>query len=270
MKKIILVLTLLVSFIMNMAFMSFAAAAPSNTTPAKQMAIQSTASVLDYAKIMTSQEKAALEQAIAQVNQKHGVKVLVHTTRRINGGTIRDYARSVVDNALQNERAVVCVVTMGDRQYYVAANRSMKEYAISQEYGIDSIQAALVPHLKKDNYAKGFFAFVGQVDSLLTFAKENGHAQTGKEGFNFEAALGALVIAAIAAWSYRSSLIAAMSNVRPATEASEYLLRDTFVLEDNQDTYLYTHTTVVPKSKSSGGGGGSDGSSGGSGGGGGF
>lgn len=270
MKKIFLVLTLLVSFMMNIAFMSFALAAPSNTTPAKQMTIQSTASVLDYAKIMTAQEKAELEQAIAQVNQKHGVKVLVHTTQRINGGTIRDYARSVVDNALQNERAVICVVTMSDRKYYVAANRSMKEYAITQEYGIDSIQEALVPHLKKNNFAKGLMAFVGQVDSLLVFAKENGHAQTGKEGFNMEAAVAALVVAAIAAWSYRSSLIAAMSNVQPATEASEYLLRDTFELHDKKDTYLFTRTTVVPKSKSRGGGGGSDGSSGGSGGGGSF
>lgn len=270
MKKIFLVLTLLVSFMMNMAFMSLAVAAPSNTTPAKNMTIQSTASVLDYANIMTPQEKAELEQTIAAVNEKHGVKVLVHTAKRINGGTIRDYARSVVDNALQNQRAVICVITMNDRQYYIAANRSMKEYAISQEYGIDSIQEALVPHLKKNNFAKGIFVYVGQVDSLLTFAKENGHAQTGKEGFNTEAALGAFVVACIIAWSVRSSMIAAMSNVRPASEASEYLLRDTFDLKDKKDTYLYTHTTVVPKSKSSSSGGGSDGGSGGSGGGGSF
>lgn len=271
MKKIFLVLTLLVSFIMNMAFMSLTMAAPSNPTPAKQMAIQSTASVLDYANILTSQEKAELEKKIAKVNQKHGVKVLVHTAKRINGGTIRDYARSVVDNALQNERAVICAITMNDRQYYIAANRSMKEYAISQEYGIDSIQGALVPHLKKNNFTKGVFAYVDQVDSLLTFAKENGHAQTGREGFNMEAALGAFVVACIIAWSVRSSMIAAISNVRPASEASEYLLRDTFNLIDKKDTYLYTHTTVVPKSKSSSSsGGGSDGSSGGSGGGGSF
>lgn len=270
MKKIFLVLTLLVSFIMNMAYMSFAMAAPSNTTPAKNMAIESTASVLDYAKLMTPQQKAELEQAIATVNQKHGVKVMVHTTKRINGGTIRDYARSVVDNALQNERAVICVVTISDRQYYIAANRSMKEYAILQEYGIDSIQAALVPHLKKNDFAKGFMAYVDQVDSLLDFAKANGHPQTGREGFNMEAAVAAMAIAAFLAWSYRSSLIAAMSNVQPATEAGEYLLRDTFNLMDKKDSYLYTRTRVVPKSKSSSSGGGSDGSSGGSGGGGSF
>lgn len=270
MKKIFLVLTLLVSFIMNTAFMSFALAAPSNPTPAKQVPVQSTASVIDSARIMTAQEKSELEQAIARVNQKHGVKVLVHTARSISGGTIRDYARTVVDDTLKNERAVICVVTMGDRQYYIAANRSMKEYAISQEYGIDSIQGALVPHLKKNNYAKGFIAYVGQVDSLLDFAKENGHAQNGNEGFNMEAAVAALVIAAFIAWSVRSSLIAAMSNVRPATEASEYLLRDTFELHTEKDTYLYTHTTVVPKAKHSSSSGGSDGSSGGSGGGGSF
>lgn len=271
MKKIFLVLTLLVSLVTNIALFTTAFAAPSNPTPSKQVAVHSTAAVLDYAKLLTPQQKAQLEQAIAAVNQKHGVKVMVHTAQRINGGVARDYARTVVDKAVPaNEKAVICVITMGDRQWYVAANRSMKEYAILQEYGIDSIQEVLVPHLKKGNYDQAFLAYVGQVDALLNYAKENGHPQSEKGGINFEALLGAIAVAAFIAWSVRSSLIAAMSNVRPATEASEYLLKDTFSLTSEQDTYLYTHTTVVPKSKSSSSGGGSDGDSGGSGGGGSF
>lgn len=272
MKKIILVLTLLVSLIANMALFTTVFAAPSNPTPAKQVAVQSTAPVLDYAKLLTPQQKTQLEQAIAEVSRKHGVKIMVHTAQRINGGVARDYARTVVDKQVPaNEKAVICVITMGDRQWYVAANRSMKEYAILQEYGIDSIQAVLVPHLKKGNYDKAFLAYVGQVDALLNYAKENGHPQTEKGGINFEALLAAMVVAGLIAWSVRSSLIAAMSNVSPATEANEYLLRDTFSLIDEQDTYLYTHTTVVPKSKSnSSSGGGSDGDCGGSGGGGSF
>lgn len=272
MKKIFMILTLLITFVMNTAMFSLAYAAPSNPTPAKNVAVESVASVIDNAKLMTAAQKQKLEQAISNVEQKHGVKVLVHTAQRINGGVARDYARSVVDNRLSDQRAVICVITMNDRQWYVAANRSMKEYAITQGYGIDSISEVLVPGLKKGNYGDAFLAYVGQVDNLLDFAKENGHARTENDGFNFEAALAAFAIAAFIAWSVRSSLIAAMSNVRPATEASEYVLRDTFDLVKSNDTYLYTHTTVVPKSKNHGSsdGGGSDGSSGGSGGGGGF
>ncbi len=63
-----------------------------------------------------------------------------------------------------------------------------------------------------------------------------------------------------------------MSNVVPANQANDYLLKDTFELHDSSDTYLYTTTKVIPKSKSnsSGGDGGSDGGCGGSGGGGSF
>ena len=70
------------------------------------------------------------------------------------------------------------------------------------------------------------------------------------------------VISSIIAGMYRSSLIASMSNVRPAVEASEYLDKNNIQIIENRDNFLYMNVRRQPKSRgggSSGGGGGSSG-----------
>jgi len=262
MKKIFLVLTLLLALFVNVAF-----AANGSSTPAKQVAIQSTASVVDNAKLLKANEIAALQQQIQAVEQKHNVRVLIYTARSIVGGKARDYARTAVDYTLANKKAIICVITMADRQWYLAANRSMKEYAVTQEDGIDFISEDMVPHLKKGRYASAFSTYVAKTNELLDYAKKNGKPY---EPFDYVGFGLCVILALLAGYTFMEHLISQMSNVITATEASEYLLKDTFELQDQSDTYLYTTTHVVPKSKGSSGGGGSDGGSGGSGGGGSF
>ena len=67
---------------------------------------------------------------------------------------------------------------------------------------------------------------------------------------------------------FRSSLIASMSNVRPAIEASEYLDKNSVNINESRDTFLYMNVQRRAKSssrssggRSSGGGGGSRGGS---------
>lgn len=267
MKKIFLLITLLLALFVNVAF-----GAESNYTPAKQVEVESIVSVIDKARLLKPEEKTALEQQIQALEKKHNVRVLVHTAQRINNGKARDYARTVVDYKIPNKKAVICVITMADRQWYVAANKSMKEFAITQEYGIDAISEEMVPHLKNGKYGKAFSSFVSTSEALMDFAVENGHPHGEDDDFDYVSFGLSVIIAAFAAYSLREYLIKQMSNVITATEANEYLLRDTVSIEESNDTYLYTTTKVIPKSKgrSGGGGGGSDGSCGGSGGGGGF
>lgn len=267
MKKLFLIVTLLLTLFINTAF-----AANGSPQAAKDVSVTTTAAVVDRAKLLNTQEAAALEQQIKAVEQKHGVKVMVYTAQRIAGGVARDYARTVVDKKVPNKKAIICVITMGDRQWYLAANKLMKEYAVTQEYGIDYISDDMVPYLKDGKYAKAFSAYVTKTEELLDYAKENGHPNDGQDDIDLFSWGISLLLAGLIGYCVREHLISTMSNVTFATEASEYLVQDSFKLEEQKDTYLYTHTSVVPKSHGNdgGGGGGSDGDSGGSGGGGGF
>lgn len=266
MKKIFFLMTLLLALFVNTAF-----AANGSPTPAKKVSVQSTASVVDRARLLKTEEIAALEQQIQAVEAKHNARVLIYTAQRINGGKARDYARTVVDDVLPNKKAIICVITMGDRQWYLAANRSMKEFAVTQEYGIDYISEEMVPHLKKGRYAQAFSTYVTKSEELMDFAVKNGHPHGDEDDFGMVALGLSLIIALFAGYTVRKALIAKMSNVITAYEANEYLLEDSVNIEEQKDSFLYITTKVIPKAKSSsGGGGGSDGGSGGSGGGGSF
>ncbi len=62
--------------------------------------------------------------------------------------------------------------------------------------------------------------------------------------------IGALICAVLCGYGVRKYLIDQMSNVHPAADATAYLKEGSFKLTDEDDTYLYTHTTRYSKAKS--------------------
>lgn len=255
MKKLFMTLTLLVSFLISSVAMA-----------------AGTAIFRDDGNYLKPQERQQVQQALQQVADKHNIRVIGQITRRLpaNYDSARSYARAVVDKTFAAEPTVMFYIDMGTRNWYLAANRHLNKPAITQNYGVDYINKDMQGLLKNGQYAKAFITFGTRVDELMTFAKEHGHAHTADDDFNLEALLAAIFLAGLIAYVVRKHLIASMSNVNPAVEASEYLIQDSFNLLEKSDRYLYTHTTVIPKSKHNSGGGDSDGDSGGSGGGGSF
>ena len=62
--------------------------------------------------------------------------------------------------------------------------------------------------------------------------------------------IGALICAVLCGYGVRKYLIDQMSSVHPAADATAYLKEGSFKLTDEDDTYLYTHTTRYSKAKS--------------------
>lgn len=256
MKKLFMTLTLLVSFLISSVAMA-----------------AGTAIFRDDGNYLKPQERQQVQQVLQQVADKHNIRVIGQITRKLpsNYDSARSYARTVVDKTFAAEPTVMFYIDMGTRNWYLAANHYLNKPAITQGYGVEYINKGMQDLLKKGQYAKAFITYGTRVDELMTFAKEHGHAHTADDDFNLEALLAAIFIAGLIAYVVRKHLIASMSNVNPAVEASEYLIQDSFNLLEQSDRYLYTHTTVVPKSKNnSSSDGDSDGDSGGSGGGGSF
>ncbi len=275
MKKLFCILTLLVTLCLGVSFLGSALAAPSNYSAVKRVNIQSTSCIVDNYRILKEADRTRLLGKMQALEKQYNARIMIYTAPKTINYQARDYARSVVDYTVTNQKAVIFVLFMsnikGQSNYYLAANKQMADYAITQGYGVDYVNNAVLPYLKGGNYTGALETYVQKTEELLSFAKKNGHPHTANDDFNMEAAVAAAFLGLLAGYKVRRSLIAAMSNVRPALEAGQYLLRDTFQLEDSSDTYLYTDTTVVPKSKHShGGGGGGDGGCGGSGGGGSF
>ena len=83
----------------------------------------------------------------------------------------------------------------------------------------------------------------------LAYYEKTGEPYDPANDFNRMAALAALVVAALTWYGVRSYLIGQMINVRDAAAADEYLDDGSFSLTYEEDTFLYTNVTSVPKSK---------------------
>ena len=148
---------------------------------------------------------------------------------------------------------------MDNRQWSIASTNELKH----KIGGFSSIENAVVSKLSDNDYAGAFDNFVSATDKQLAYYEQNGQpADTG--GFNPVAAMIAIVVAIFIGVMYRSSLIASMSNVRPAIEASEYLVKNSIKLIENRDTFLYMNVQRQPKRSGGGRSGGGGGQGGGS------
>lgn len=272
MKKLIMIITILLSLLCASAFAAAKESKPINdysSKPAKQVEVHDVISVYDNDSKLTAADKKRLQQYIQKLESEYDVRILYHVIYGVKNGVARDYARTMVDKRISGKPAMIFVVTTKDRQYYIAANKAMRELAVSQDYGIPHLKSALLPNLKQNHYGAAGMDYLVQMDELLAYAREHGHAHEKSDDFSTVGAVAALVLAAFAGMCLRSHLIAQLNNVSMATEAGDYFQGDSFELKDQKDTYLYSNTVIISTGSSSGGsGGGGDGGSGGSGGGG--
>lgn len=100
-------------------------------------------------------------------------------------------------------------------------------------------------------YLIGIMCLVALSPSLFVFASQ-GSNHTSEESLGtyvIAVIVAALVISAV----YISGLVKSMNTVRPAPEASNYIVKDSFVLSEQSDRFLYSHTSRVRIQKNSSG-----------------
>lgn len=72
------------------------------------------------------------------------------------------------------------------------------------------------------------------------------YGTTQSSGESITSYILAVVIAALViAGVYVSGLVKDMNTIRPASEASNYIVDDSFVLSEQSDRFLYSHTMRV-------------------------
>ena len=217
------------------------------------------ASVSDNAGILNQTQEQQLNQKVQQIELKHGIKIGIVTQKSIKDYDVNQYSRALLNNSDWN---IVLLIAMDSRQWSISTDASIDKKIGS----LTQIENAVVARLRDNDYSGAFTTFVDSLDKTLDYYEQNGQPESaGTGGFNPIAAGGALVLSIIAGVMYRSSLIASMSNVRPAVEASEYLVKNSVKITESRDTFLYMNVQRRSKGKGGGGSGGGGGNSGGGG-----
>lgn len=246
MRKIFLLTALMMCLIMSVA----CAQPPSERG---QSGIITT--VTDSAQLLSDEETTALADKIKFVENKHGVRLGIVTLKSARGLEINSIADNLLDDYFAGGRngSIVFTIVMDTRQWYISTDAQMKR-RITNEEGIPYLQEQFLSLLSQDNYAPAFNSYVDAVDQLLAYYELNDKPYDPSGGFNMLAAIAAVCMSIGIGVCVRSYLISEMSNVRHASEAMDYLSRNSVDLFEAHDMFLFMN--IVRERKSSGGGGG--------------
>ena len=219
--------------------------------------------VIDEADVLTANDEARLEQAIALIRQEHQFDVVLLTKTSIDGKVPRYYAADYYDYGGfgygdTHDGIILLLVTgagVGNRDYTIVnTGRGEK---IFDDYAMEELEEAMLPSLRASDFAAGMASFVSGVEEQLDYMTPKSRTERwGVLSFGV-----GLVIGTIVALIFRGQ----MKTVRRKVNAQSYIRDGSFQLNRVQDIYLYTTTTrrkIETSSSSGGGGGGFTGSSG--------
>lgn len=241
---------------------TFAAAKP-NTNAEENLS----GSVVDTAKILSANQIQTLTAKIQQLEQKHKVKIGINFLKSIGGKNIDTVANENLRKYFGGSQngGIILVVDMQNRNWNIALDANLNQRILSYNdvaYKHDDFY----DKLHSNDFFGAANAYLDSVDELLNYYETNGEPYDSFNEFNPMALGMAVLIAIVLGFGIRSWLIGSMSNVKFASEASDYLKKENVRITENRDTYLYTNVSRRPKSKSSnssGGRGSGGGSSGG-------
>ena len=235
------------------------------------------ASVTDEAKLLTGSELSQLNSKIQQIEHKHGIKFNIVTQHELQGPDVKSVANGLLRRMVEGPQSgangnIVFLIALDVRKWQIAADMNIEDKIYDSNGHAAFNEKAFVSKFSQGDYFGGFSTYIDSIDKALddysrtgqVYGNANFDANEEDKGFDVLAAMISVVAAIIIAIMYRSSLIASMSNVRPAIEASEYLDKSSVKLTENRDTFLYMNVQRQAKSRGGGshGGGGSGGGGG--------
>ncbi len=215
----------------------------------------------DEADILTASEESELLALLNEISERQELDIVVVTVNSLNGKTSRDYADDYYDQHNygfgSQKDGILLLLAMESRDYWI----STSGYGIRAftDAGIDRIENSIVDDLGDGNYAEAFTTYAQLCDDYISQAKNGSPYDTGnmpKADYNIlqylliSLAIG-LVVALIVTGIMRSKL----KSVRFKSGASDYMKKESFVLTQSRDIYLYKTVTRRAKPKNEGSGG---------------
>ena len=193
--------------------------------------------VVDEAGLLTADQEAQLESAIALIRSQYPFDVAVAL---MNGEARQDvkydadlfYDRSGYGHGPDKD-GILLYLRMTDRAYFILTTGSGER--IFDDGALDAIENQILPALRRNEYPTAMARFVNAVDGRLAASAPLARATALLPLF----LIAGLALGLIVAFSMKAQ----MKTVRRKTNASSYVRDGSFQLTRSQDVYLYTTTT---------------------------
>lgn len=214
--------------------------------------------VVDRAGLLTVDQRQELDRKLRTLREKYNCDFVFFSDLSTYGFSRRVYAADFYvfnGHGLGDDfSGMILFVSMewGNRGWWSAATGSCR--SLFTEENINRLDDRLEPYMVDGNYGQGILRYFDDIDRMFATGRAPRPIKSTVIILIVSLALGAL-----AGWITVRSLRGAMTTVKEASNANEYLIPESFVLHNQRDFFLRSTVsrTKIERSSSSGGGGGS-------------
>lgn len=154
--------------------------------------------VNDYARVMTPDQVASLEQKLVDYDDSTSVQVVVITVQTIGSTSIDDDALAIlrkwgVGNKKTNN-GVVILAAIQDHKVFIATGYGM-ESSVPDLVAKEIIENEIVPNFRESNYYRGFDLAADAIIKAAAgqYAAPEGYRQRGRDGGGGGAVFGFII-----------------------------------------------------------------------------
>ncbi|MBR6187245.1 MAG: TPM domain-containing protein [Clostridia bacterium] len=202
--------------------------------------------VFDHADVVSDKDEQMLEEQIASMQGEYPFDVVILTEESLRGQSLYNYSETFYDTGSFGEDGILLLLVTGggagNRDYDICT--AGKGRKIFGESAMEALDDAMLPYLRRSEYASGISQFVRAVSSRLNAYQPLNRALRVLP----VALLIGLAVGLIVASVFRHQ----MKTVRRKTDAASYIRQEKSGITRREDVYLYTTTTTHRVSTSSG------------------
>ncbi|MBR6596033.1 MAG: TPM domain-containing protein [Oscillospiraceae bacterium] len=203
--------------------------------------------VVDNADLLSSDEEAALEREISNLQSELSLDIVIVTTYGTGGKSVQAYADDYYDNNGYgygpDNSGILLLLDMDAREWYMST--CGEAIQIFSDHDLEDLGDEIVDYLSDGDYYEAFDRWLGELPSYVRDYREGDSIFS-----NLPLALViGLIVAAITVLVMRSS----MNTAKLQKGAVNYMAEDSFHLRQRSDVFLYSRVTRVPRPKNNGG-----------------
>ena len=221
--------------------------------------------VYDFANLFTEQEELSLYNAITNYINSYNMDMAVVTIDNNNKYSAMDYADDFYDYnnfGIGNKYdGLLFLIDMDTREMWISTTG--QAILIYDDYRIDKILDATYSYISKQQYYECANAFIEKSSSYAGNGipssnknyklDENGNYVRKSNSEKSFPIIGMLIFSGIVTVIFLAIAASKHKTIKKATQAKEYLVKDSFNLTVNEDRFITSNTTKVydPPSSSS-------------------
>ncbi|MGN0072867.1 MAG: TPM domain-containing protein [Coriobacteriales bacterium] len=219
--------------------------------------------ILDEYGLYPSSTAQQLESQASQLAGSYGVAPYLVVVDDIGASSVRSYAESYWlehELGLGSDTSGIMFLIAVDSRDYVTITHGKGIYTFT-DYGIEQLEDAVVEHLSDNEWGEAATTYLDECSRIMAFAAEKGEPLDSNNdpsniafGLLISAGL-ALLLALAVALIVRRVLKGQLTSVATGSSAAGFMTGAVALTAQN-DAFVGSHVSVVPKPKDNGGSGG--------------